>query len=583
MNGVAIGALAVALAIAVGFGALFAARARRAARRLAILDEVARVADGGRSLEETLEAITEILVPELGDFCTIDVVEGEKLRRAAVRASGPNSAVVEAGLAARPPVLQAQMADAAATERQEPRFFERVSLADMREAAADEDDLEFLLALKVRSGVAVELRARGRVTGMLSVGVSHSGRRFRADEARFASILAGRVALALDNAGLFSELERSERERAEIAETLQRGLLPPPLPHIPGWSLAATYRPVGAENEIGGDFYDAFRIAGGWMVVVGDVTGRGAKAAAVTAHARYTLRTAAALTGDPVVALRTLNRELLARRGEALCSVAALAIEEGGERDVRLAVAGHPPPLIAGGGAVREAAPSGPVLGAFSDAAWTVEPAHLGPSEALVVITDGVTDAAGEEERFGEERLRAELGDVNGAAMATQKVEGALQQFTAGELDDDAAIIAVSPASPVTQAAPPRDRERVERLFAAFNRRDGEQIVELCHSEMEFFATGTSREVGRETPYVGPAGLQEYLSDVERAWDELLIRPNVVESRGERLLVRGRVYARSRLLGIRDIPVAWMWTLEGERFVRGEVFTDPEEAISQSP
>src|SRR5438132_699693 len=83
---------------------------------------------------------------------------------------------------------------------------------------------------------------------------------------------------------------------------------PPSLPHIPGWSVAAMYRPAGAENEIGGDFYDAFRIAGGWMVVIGDVTGRGAQAASVTALARYTLRTAAALTGDPVVALETLNR-----------------------------------------------------------------------------------------------------------------------------------------------------------------------------------------------------------------------------------------------------------------------------------
>ena len=133
------------------------------------------------------------------------------------------------------------------------------------------------------------------------------------------------MALALDNAGLFSDLERSERERAEIAETLQRGLLPPPLPHIPGWSVAAMYRPAGAENEIGGDFYDAFRIAGGWMVVIGDVTGRGAQAASVTALARYTLRTAAALTGDPVVALESLNRELLTAAAASLCSVAAMA------------------------------------------------------------------------------------------------------------------------------------------------------------------------------------------------------------------------------------------------------------------
>ncbi len=561
---------------------IFAARARQTARRLAILDEVARVAEEGRSLEQTLKAIAEILVPEFGDFCAIDLIEGRTLRRAAVRADGPRSAEVEAGLAARTPVLQEQMADAASLERQEPRFFEHVSELDMREVAADQDDLDFLLRLGVRSGVTVELRARGRPTGMLSVGVSHSGRRYRTEEAHFAGILAGRVALALDNAGLFSELEHSEQERTEIAETLQRGLLPPPLPHIPAWSLAASYRPVGAENELGGDFYDAFRIAGGWMVVIGDVTGRGAKAAAVTAHARYTLRTAAALTGDPLVALRTLNQELLARRGDALCSVAALVIDEAAERTLRLAVAGHPPPLIAGGGVVREAAAAGPVLGAFTASEWSVETAELRPDEVLVVITDGVTEAQGEKERFGERRLRAQLAGIGDAATATQKIEAALQRFSAGDPSDDAAIIAIAPASAASTAASAQGKELVERLFDAFNHRDGEQIVELCDEGMEFFAAGTAEAIGRQSPYVGPSGLQEYLRDIERAWDELLITPSVIEGRGTSFLVRGRVYARSRLLGIRDIPVAWIWEIVDNRFVRGEVFIDPEQAVSRA-
>ena len=123
--------------------------------------------------------------------------------------------------------------------------------------------------------------------------------------------------------------------------------------------MAASYRPAGAENEVGGDFYDAFPAAGGWMLVVGDVTGRGARAASVTAQARYTLRTAAALTGDPLVALATLNRALLARGDSALCSVAALAISEDPTQPVRLAVAGHPPPLLIDGEAVTES-PAGP-------------------------------------------------------------------------------------------------------------------------------------------------------------------------------------------------------------------------------
>ena len=320
--------LALAFAALIVLAAVYRSASKRARRRFQILNDVALVADGGRSLEETLDAIAAILVPALGDYCMIDVIEEGQIRRAAVRFDGPEAEAVEKGLAERKPALQEQIADAASVARQEPRLFERVTEDDLRPVAETAEDLAFLLSMNVRSFVTVELRARGRPTGILSVGVSHSGRRYRQDDADFAAILAGRVALALDNAGLFSNLERSERERAEIAETLQRGLLPPPLPHIPGWSVAAMYRPAGAENEIGGDFYDAFRIAGGWMVVIGDVTGRGAQAASVTALARYTLRTAAALTGDPVIALETLNRDLLARRGAALCSVAAMAIDE---------------------------------------------------------------------------------------------------------------------------------------------------------------------------------------------------------------------------------------------------------------
>lgn len=572
-----IAALAVLVAVAVA--AVSFARMRRANRRFQLLDEIARVAEGDGTFEETLDAIAGVLVPEWGDFCTIDVIEGGKVRRATARVSGPDAEANEAKLATRTPALQERMASAAARGRVRPSFFEYVSDDDLREAAENEEDLRFLLSLRIRSGVTVELRARGRPTGMLTVGVGTSGRRFRADDVRFAGVVAGRVALALDNAGLFSELERSDRERAEIAATLQRGLLPPPLPHIPGWSVAAMYRPAGAENEIGGDFYDAFRIAGGWMVVIGDVTGRGAQAAAVTAHARYTLRTAAALTGDPVVALRTLNRELLTRRGAALCSVAAMAIAEDPARPVRLAVAGHPPPLLVDGDSVVEAASPAPVLGAFSDEEWRVEATAVAPGQQLVVITDGITEAAGDGERFGEQRLRTVLERISSPAIAAQRIEGALHEFTGGEMDDDAAIIAVGPASADVDPAPEAERELIERLYGAFNRRDAAAITELCDEQMGFFPIGTAEEIGRTAPYVGPEGLQEYMDDVERAWDELLITPKVVERHGRSLLVRGRAYARSRELGIRDMPVAWIWDLGDGKFSRGEVFRDPEEAI----
>jgi serine phosphatase RsbU (regulator of sigma subunit)/ketosteroid isomerase-like protein len=579
MISVAAVALALVLVAAV-VTSLAAMQVRRMNRRFEILDEVAHAVDDGGDLEQTLEAITGILVPELGDFCAIDLIEDDRVRRAAVGTSGPGAEATRAKLASRSPSVQTEMASEAIRGRVEPRFYEHVDEEVLRDAATDDEDLELLRSLKARSSVIVELRARGRATGMLTIGVGHSGRRLSSADVRFLSVLAGRVALALDNAGLFTVLERSERERAEIAATLQRGLLPPPLPHIPGWSVAAMYRPAGAENEIGGDFYDAFRIAGGWMVVIGDVTGRGAQAAAVTAHARYTLRTAAALTGDPVVALSTLNRELLGR-GTALCSVAAMAITEDPAEPVRLAVAGHPPPLLVDGASVTEAASPAPVLGAFSEEDWKVEAATVAPGQQLVVITDGITEAENEDgsERFGEERLRAELVGISSPALAAQRLEGALHQFAGGKLEDDAAIIAVGPASAATDPAPEAEQELIERLYEAFNRRDAGAIAELCHEQMGFFPIGTAEEIGRTAPYVGPEGLQEYLRDVEHAWDELKITPKVAEHRGRSLLVRGRAYARSRQLGIRDMPVAWIWDLDNGKLTRGEVFRDPEEAV----
>ena len=183
--------------------------------------------------------------------------------------------------------------------------------------------------------------------------------------------------------------------------------------------------------------------------------------------------------------------------------------------------------------------------------------------------------------RFGEERLRSELAGVGNPALATQKLEAALTTFTAGRLDDDAAILAVGPVSTEVGSASGEDRELVERLFEAFNRRDEDAIHALCEDHLEFFPVGTAEAIGRTAPYIGPAGLHEYLGDVEKAWEELLVTPTLIERRGGSVLVHGRAYVRSRELGIRDLPMSWIWDLEGDRFVRGEVFPDPAQAVAR--
>jgi serine phosphatase RsbU (regulator of sigma subunit) len=447
MGWIAILALAIALAVACASVVALLLDGRKARRRFDILGRVAAVSDGAGTLEETFEAICDILVPAFADVCAIDVIEGGKPRRAALGVAPGAPPGVEEGLRRREPSIPQRMLEGEGESALKPRFYERLSESDLRRYAKDDDDLAFLQGLGVRSAITVGLKARGQVMGALSVSVGWSGRRYGEDDARFARILAGRVALALDNSGLFTDLERAEGARAQIAETLQHGLLPPPLPHIPGWSLAAMYRPAGAENEVGGDFYDAFRIADGWIVVIGDVTGRGAEAASVTALARYTLRTAAVLTNDPLIALATLNRALLARRDPALCSIAAIALSEDPAEPVQVAVAGHPPPLLVDGQEVGEAVGVDPVLGAFPDVEWKVGEVQVSAGQQLVLVTDGVTDACGSAGRFGEDRLRERLAGAAGPAQAVQRIEGALHEFTAGSLDDDAAVLAIARAS----------------------------------------------------------------------------------------------------------------------------------------
>jgi ketosteroid isomerase-like protein len=121
----------------------------------------------------------------------------------------------------------------------------------------------------------------------------------------------------------------------------------------------------------------------------------------------------------------------------------------------------------------------------------------------------------------------------------------------------------------------------VERLYERFNERDEAGIAALCDERMEFFPAATAEAVGRDTPYTGPAGLRDYLLDVAKAWEELRLAPNRVECRGDTVLVRGRAYARSRELGIRDVPVAWIWEVRDGLVLRGEVFPDPEQAVER--
>ena len=122
--------------------------------------------------------------------------------------------------------------------------------------------------------------------------------------------------------------------------------------------------------------------------------------------------------------------------------------------------------------------------------------------------------------------------------------------------------------------------ELVESLFDAFNRRDVDALLGLCDEEVVFHAA-TGEFAGREAPYVGMDGMRAYFDDVDRLWEELLITPREIVPLDGGVVVFGRVFARGRELGIRDLPVAWRWALRDGRFVWGRVYLDPEQVLSE--
>jgi PAS domain S-box-containing protein len=388
---------------------------------------------------ETLQRVAELCVPALADWCAISVPDDRGcLQTAAVAHSDPEKAAELRRVGERNPVSLDEPGGSARVFREgTPQLVNEVSDDMIAAASRDEEQLEALRGIGMRAALVVPMRAIERTIGVLSLVNAESGRTFRDEDVTLAMELARRAATALENQRLYSE-------RTSIARILQASLLPEELPELPGWRAASLYRPAGDENWVGGDFYEAFPVGRDWMLVVGDVTGRGAPAAALTALMRHTLRTAATLTGSATEALAKLNRDLLVRPETSLCTAVCLVLRElddGAEADV--ICAGHPLPVLVRDGVAAHVGRFGPMLGAFEDESWEPHTMAVRPHDVLVLYSDGVLDAVGAENRFGPERLLETLNGATSAADAVARIERALTGFEVGAQADDTAILAI--------------------------------------------------------------------------------------------------------------------------------------------
>ncbi|WP_346097076.1 SpoIIE family protein phosphatase [Streptomyces olivaceiscleroticus] len=290
--------------------------------------------------------------------------------------------------------------------------------------------------------VVLPLVARNRVIGMLTLG-KPTEEHFRQEILELAEDLSRRAALALDNARLYSE-------RTAISQSLQRSLLPPELPDVPGVEVEVIYRAAGEGNEVGGDFYDLFPIRdGAYGFAIGDVCGTGPEAAAVTGLARHALRLLAREGfGGPAV-LERLNAAILdegARSRFLTLLYGELWPQRDGSAVLKVVCAGHPLPLrLRQDGTVEPAAEPQPLLGVMEDLELYAQTVTLDPGDVLLCVTDGVTERREGTRMLGDDGLADVLTTCTGltAGAVAARILRAVERFAAEPASDDMAILAM--------------------------------------------------------------------------------------------------------------------------------------------
>jgi sigma-B regulation protein RsbU (phosphoserine phosphatase) len=321
------------------------------------------------------------------------------------------------------------------------------------------------------------LRMHGTVREIALDVVAADGRRLPALVNSVLVLGAGDAPVAIRTA-VFDAADRREyerellraKERAEesedrarlLAMTLQRTLIPPAVPEIPGLDVSAVYRPARAGDEVGGDFFDIFEVAADdWIVVVGDVCGKGVEAAVITAVARYTIRGAAVRHPDPREVFDVLNQVLLHDESDRYCTAVMVRLRrrrDDGRWTATVSSAGHPLPLLVRAGTRPVAVGRfGTLAGVFAQPRFHDVEVLLEPGDSLVLYTDGVTEARRGAEFYGEARLEDvvsacanQAGGLvpDGPSPSSMFTQGVLRDVLAFQQDDprdDIAVVAIRP------------------------------------------------------------------------------------------------------------------------------------------
>ncbi|TQM45361.1 SpoIIE family protein phosphatase [Pseudonocardia cypriaca] len=394
----------------------------------------------GQSLDVDLAVavVPQVVVPRLGRWCAIHLVEPSGAMRLAALTHADEDALPELRA-----VLDPDARPGLPTEL-------RNRLAEVVRNGSSA--IRFAVPT---DGIALPLRARGRTLGTLLVG-RPPNRPHSPEDVVLAGDVARRAALAIHNA-------QSTGAHVAVSQALQQALLPRALPVVPGVDFAAEYLPASSGSDVGGDFYDVLTIdPSSWLVSIGDVCGKGARAAARTGLVRDVLRVLVRDDRSLPHAIERLN-EVMIEAGDPLqfCTLAAARVSrrhrgsgggQGSSRgglEVELVLAGHVQPvLVRADGTAELIGTFGTAVGLVPTVRLTCTQHRVGPGDTLLVYTDGVTERRRGREQFGAERLLRVAARAAGrpAVQVVGAVREAVERFSAEPLDDDVALLAVRAA-----------------------------------------------------------------------------------------------------------------------------------------
>ena len=419
-----------ALTLALGgfLGWLLVGR-ERARERAAFLAEAGTTLDRGTTSVEALETFATLVLARGNGYCAAEELAGEDAVAPELEFANVSSG--DAGLV---PPGDRPAIDAA---WEQARLLARTRRATATNGATLESEHGRVQVL------ALAAIARGGLVAR--VVLARRGRQWRREEVEEIAGLGTRLALTLQARALQARTEALYRRSDHIARTLQQSLLPTAIPHIPSCEVAIRFAPAGAGDLVGGDFYDVFAVGHDqWAIVIGDVCGKGPGAAAVTAMARWTLRSLAGSTSSPVDVLRSLNKSMLRQDlgGRFITIVYALLTVGTTEAHVTVACAGHPPAIfVSNEGEPATLGARGDLLGIWPDIRLDQVSLRLGDGDGLVLYTDGVTDPGPGAARSPEQALRALSTSPTAHALANALADEAVRASPVQR--DDVAIVAL--------------------------------------------------------------------------------------------------------------------------------------------